>query len=121
MRKLLLIAMLAVSTMAWAHGAKKMDNQTRSDAGTDWYQAKLNPQIDQFVRLNKPEVIQSPSVAFSENKPVSFETPGSMAARQGGSDWYDQKVKIAAEVNRSDLEALKNAPELEKNSRLQTH
>ena len=119
MRKLL-IAVLALSTMAWAHGAKKTD-QTRSGAGTDWYQAMLNPQINNWSALNKPEVIEPPSVAFSENKPAPFETPASMAARQGGSDFYDQKVKVAAEVNQQDLGALRTEPMLDKNGIVRTH
>ena len=105
MRKLLILV-LAFSTFAWAHGAKKTD-QSRA-AGNDWYQATLNREIDHSVAVNK--TTEAPSVAFSEN-PAGFQTPASMAARQGGqgSDWYDQRVKIANDVNLRDLHALKMA------------
>ena len=104
MRKLLLIGMLAVSTLAWAHGAKKGGDQSR--AGNDFYQATLNTQVEQFVRLNKTG---TPSSALAENAP--FQAPGSMAARQGagGDDWYNQRLKIATDVRQRDLGALKGA------------
>ena len=107
MRKLLLIAMLALSTLAWAHGAKKTDHQS-SRAGNDWYQAMLNTQIDQSVRLNK--TTGPPAIAFSENAPAQFQTPSAMAARQGGKgeDFYNQRVKIASEVHQRDLDAKKS-------------
>ena len=106
MRKLLLVAMVALSTLAWAHGAKKTD-QSRS--GNDWYNKVLAAQVDQRVRLN--QTISPAATAFAEREPASFQQPGSMAARQGGrgEDWYDQKVKTQSEVNRRDLNALKGA------------
>jgi len=99
MRKVLLIAMLALSTLAWAHGAKKGD---QARAGNDWYQAQLNSQVNSFVAVNQA-VAPSPT-----SEPASFQAPGSMAAPGGGSDdWYNQKIKSASDVNRRDLSALK--------------
>ena len=105
MRKLLLVAMLAISTLAWAHGAKKTD-QT-SQAGQNWYQAMLDRNVDQRVKLN--QTISPAATAFAERE--TFQQPGSMAAQQGGTagDFYDQKVQIQSEVNRRDLGALKSA------------
>ena len=106
MRKLLLIAMLGLSTLAWAHGAKNMKQQ--SQAGNDWYQTTLNAQVDQSVRVNQS--VSPAATAFAERE--SFQQPGSMAARQGGQgeDWYDQKIKTQSEVNRRDLSAIKSTP-----------
>ena len=101
MRKLFIIV-LALSTFAWAHGAKKTD-QTRSGAGNDWYQAMLNSQTDHFVRQN--QAITSTTAAAAEN--ATFQTPGSMAARQGGEDWYNQKVAIQSDLSRKELNSLK--------------
>ncbi len=98
MRKLL-IAMLALSTLAWAHGGKKTDNQSR--------------------RLN--QTVSPAATAFAERGPAPSGTPPAMAGRAGAQDdFYNQKVQIQSEVNRRDLNALKKAPELEKNTKLQT-
>jgi hypothetical protein len=105
MRKLLLIVMLGLSTLAWAHGAKNMKQQ--SQTGNDWYQAQLNSQIDSSVRFN--QTIAPSATAFAEREPGAFQQPSSMAAREGGGgdDWYNQKLKIQNEVNRRDLQSLK--------------
>ena len=102
MRKLLLVAMLALTTMAWAHGAKKTD-QTK--AGNDWYQAMLDRHVDQQVKLNQ-------TVSPAATEPAAFQAPSSMAAREGdrGEDFYNQKIRIQSEVSRRDLSALKSAP-----------
>jgi len=106
MRKLL-IAMLALSTLAWAHGGKKTDNQSR--AGSDWYQATLNSQVDQSVRLN--QTVSPAATAFAERGPAPSGTPPAMAGRAGAQDdFYNQKIQIQSEVNRRDLNALKKAP-----------
>ncbi len=106
MRKFVLIGMLALSTMVWARGAQKSGGH-QSSGGKDWYQATLNTQIDQSVRLNQAGAA-SPAVQFSENEPAAFKTPPAMAARgAGGDDWYNQKIKIANGVHQRDLGALK--------------
>lgn len=105
MRKLLLVAMVALSTLAWAHGAKKTD-QSRS--GNDWYNQMLAAQVDQRVRLN--QTISPAATAFAERGPAPSGTPPAMAGRAGAQDdFYNQKVQIQSEVNRRDLNALKGA------------
>ena len=106
MRKLLIVV-LALSTFAWAHGAKT--DQSRSSAGNDWYQAMLNSQVDQSVRLNQS--ISPTATAFAEREAAPFQQPPSIAAPQagGGEDWYNQKLKIQNELNLRDLNVLKGA------------
>lgn len=103
MRKLLIVV-LALSTVAWAagkHGATKSKH-----AGGDWYQATLNVQCDQFVRLN--QTIAPTATAFAERE--SFQPPAMAARGVRGEDWYNQKVMIQSEVSQRELKALKNAP-----------
>ena len=119
MRKLLLIAMLALSTLAWAKGKDHLQSQK---GGADWYNQSLTVQVDQFVRLN--QIIPLSGTAIAEREPFNGQQPGSMAASQRGSasrDTIARGVANDSEINRRSLEALKNAPELSKKSHKKTH
>ena len=113
MRKLLLIAMLALSTLAWAKGKDHLQSQK---GGADWYNQQLAVQVDQFVRLN--QAIPLSGTAIAEREPFSGQQPGAMAAPQGSGsrDTIARGVANDSEINRRNLEALKNAPELSKKS-----
>src|SRR6266496_3437490 len=107
MRKLLLIAMLVLSTLAWAQkSGSHMGKGQRSDLQTqqsgDWYNQTLAAQADQFTRIN---ATQAPSaIAFEEQENLGVAQPGSMAAAPGsqGQDFYNQKLAIQSEVSRRD-------------------
>jgi hypothetical protein len=107
MRKLLLIAMLVLSTLAWAEkGSHLGKGQKTQQSGS--YNQILAAQADQFTRIN---ATQSPSAtAFKEQENFSGPQPGSMAASNPGvqgEDWYNQKIAIQSEVSRRDLAANK--------------
>ena len=103
MRKLLLIAMLALSTLAWAKGKDHLKSQS---GGGDWYNQTLASAVDDRVRIN--QTISPSQTAFAEGESFSGPQPGSMAASTGGGeDFYNQKVAIQSEVSRRDQAALK--------------
>jgi hypothetical protein len=119
MRKLLLIAMLALSTLAWAKGKDHLQSQK---GGADWYNQSLTVQVDQFVRLN--QTIPLSGTAIAEREPFGGQQPGAMAAPQQGSvsrDTIARGVANDSEINRRGLQALRNAPELSKKSQKRTH
>ena len=103
MRKLLLIAMLALSTLAWAKGKDHLNSQS---SGNDWYNQRLSVAVNDQIRFN--QTVSPSQNAFTEHENFTGPQPGSMAANtRGGDDWYNQKIAIAAEVNRRDLTAHK--------------
>ena len=110
MRKLLLIAMLVLSTLAWAQKSGSHLGKGQTQRSGDWYNQTLAAQADQFTRIN---ATQSPSAtAFKEQENFSGPLPSSMAASNPGlqsEDSYNQKVAIQAEVSRRDLAATKKA------------
>ena len=133
MRKLLLIATLALATAAWAQTAGMQDEQLQSSEfqhgqavsqqGDDWYQAHLNRYTDQFVRVNNGV---SPTIAGIVDQQDQFygAQPGAMAlnpgegqeamaANAGGEDsWYDRKVQADATLNSRALAAIRSNPDM---------
>jgi hypothetical protein len=103
MRKLFLIALLALSTLAWAKGKDHLKSQS---SGNDWYNHQLSAEVNKSVRVN--QTISPSATAFAERESFGGQRPGAMAGRTGGGeDFYNQKVAIQSEVSRRDLAALK--------------
>jgi hypothetical protein len=108
MRKLLLIALLAFGTVAWAQANfdhSQQMNQGFSDqrGGEDWYNRVLGAQVDQAARINQTLAPSQTASLEQEN----FAQPGAIAAN-AGTDWYNQKVAAEAEMNGRIASALKS-------------
>jgi len=106
MRKLLLIAALAVTTAAWAQNFNQGFSEQRG--GDDWYNSVLAAQVDQFARIN--ETI-APSQTASLEQPENGAQPSAIASN-AGSDWYGQKVAAEAEMNARSEAAVKSGEAL---------
>jgi hypothetical protein len=100
MTKLLLIATLSLTTVAWAQPmADDMDNTQSADQ--DFYSQNVSVQADLNTRILDANRL----IASSQSESWSAsEEPGSMAADTGAQntdeDFYDQTVAIQANVNR---------------------
>jgi hypothetical protein len=133
MRKLLLIAVLALGTAAWAQSGMQNQQlkgsdfdrgQSTAQQGNDWYQAHLNRYIDQFTSVNNhvtPEIagivdqqdqFNGAPAAMAGNA-GSLEGQQAMASNAGGEDnWYNRKVQADATLNQRALQAIRNNPDL---------
>lgn len=123
MRKLLLIAALAVATAAWAQNSSMQQDQqsdqnfnrsqqstqgfSEQRGGEDWYNRVLGAQVDQLARIN--ETVAPSQTAFLEQpENLNGGQPSAIASNAGGQDWYGQKVAAEAEMNGRDLSALRS-------------
>lgn len=117
MRKLLILAMLAFGTLAWAQAAagnvgmnQEQTGNNVQQRGSDWYNQKLSAQADELSLINGT-VAPSKTAALAPENLTAEQLPPSMAANFSPNEsWYAQRITAEAAVNQRKEAVIKSSP-----------